>query len=454
MRVFSRTHINVSDSASGSSIPSEIKALPGINLTVDLNFDEQVDETVDIQQDLIKGLEQSAEQTGNDELFEQSTDGMNLQQVQDDTQGDIDEGKSDSEDPTTRGRGRSKSRKSINQKINLLKRGNKRMMNHLVILMISALFWNIRRVRSKGAIHRLKNLVQINNIQFVAIFEPFVDKQKIDGYRKFLGFHQCLANSNGKIWCFWRNNNHVELLSEDGFMEIVKETWDTNIDGNPMWVLQSKLKLLSRRLSLWSRERIGDVHENASKWENKLQTLEELDIQSIEIGNPNKEDQVFWDLTESGKYSNNSSWNLVRDKRPKQPLINKCASHDIAEAKAAWFGGKWCKQNGYTNIIVELDSLLITNMLKEKKASSFRLNRIIEATSSILDLASIKFEHCYREANQLADWLAKMAVNSQTSNIYLSAQQLPKAAKGLLIMDKRQVPSIRSKVDKEIFFVS
>ncbi|KAH0696221.1 hypothetical protein KY290_013579 [Solanum tuberosum] len=131
-----------------------------------------------------------------------------------------------------------------------------------------------------------------------------------------------------------------------------------------------------------------------------------------------------------------------------------CASHDIAEAKATWFGGKWCKQNGYTNIIVELDSLLITNMLKEKTASSFRLNRIMEATSSILDLASIKFEHCYREANQLADWLAKMAMNSQTSNIYLSAQQLPKAAKGLLIMDKRQVPSIRSKVDKEIFFVS
>ncbi|KAK4709986.1 hypothetical protein R3W88_004499 [Solanum pinnatisectum] len=102
------------------------------------------------------------------------------------------------------------------------------------------------------------------------------------------------------------------------------------------------------------------------------------------------------------------------------------ASHDIAEAKAAWFGGKWCKQNGYTNIIVELDSLLITNMLKEQN----------EATSSILDLASIKFEHCYREANQLADWLAKMAMNSQTRNIYLSAQQLPKAAKGLLIMDK------------------
>ena len=28
---------------------------------------------------------------------------------------------------------------------------------------------------------------------------------------------------------------------------------------------------------------------------------------------------------------------------------------------------------------------------------------LIEATSSILRLASIKFEHCYREANQLAD---------------------------------------------------
>ncbi|KAH0683322.1 hypothetical protein KY290_021912 [Solanum tuberosum] len=54
---------------------------------------------------------------------------------------------------------------------------------------------------------------------------------------------------------------------------------------------------------------------------------------------------------------------------------------------------------------------------------------LIEATSSILHLASIKFEHCYREANQLADGLTKMAMNSQTRNIYLSAQQLPQAAK-------------------------
>ncbi|WMV26459.1 hypothetical protein MTR67_019844 [Solanum verrucosum] len=51
-------------------------------------------------------------------------------------------------------------------------------------------------------------------------------------------------------------------------------------------------------------------------------------------------------------------------------IAGQCSSHNIAEAKATWFGSKWCKQNGYTNIIMELDSLLIINMLKKNKASS------------------------------------------------------------------------------------
>lgn len=46
-------------------------------------------------------------------------------------------------------------------------------------------------------------------------------------------------------------------------------------------------------------------------------------IREIEIGNPEKDDQIFWDLTETGKYSNKTAWNLVRTKRATNPLINK-----------------------------------------------------------------------------------------------------------------------------------
>ncbi|KAM3327342.1 hypothetical protein P3S67_002468 [Capsicum chacoense] len=78
--------------------------------------------------------------------------------------------------------------------------------------MISAIFWNIRTVRSEKAIHRLKQHTNINKVSFVAILDPSVDMSKIDGYRRFLGFQHCVANVNGKIWCFWNFLDHTEVV--------------------------------------------------------------------------------------------------------------------------------------------------------------------------------------------------------------------------------------------------
>lgn len=104
------------------------------------------------------------------------------------------------------------------------------------------------------------------------------------------------------------------------------------------------------------------------------------------------------------------------------------------------------------NIIIESNSMIITNMLKNKNGGSFRINRIIEETSEMLKQNTVKITHYYREANQLANWLAKFAMNSHDGSIYLSANELPNGAKGPYLLDKRQIPSIRSKVDKANFF--
>ncbi|XP_060202973.1 uncharacterized protein LOC132631415 [Lycium barbarum] len=304
--------------------------------------------------------------------------------------------------------------------------------------MISALFWNIRDVRTKKAIHRLKSLIKLNNSQFVAIFEPFIDKKKIKGYKKFLGFQNCLSNEIGQIWCFWSTNfqataisnkdqqitlhlkdgtgvgnegavyakctalerqelwddltdisnqvqsgwciggdfnvilepsekiggkihraykifdfaacmnrcglenagfvgsnytwcnnrrpgkriwkrldriiingnwlqrfnnvtvrhlsrtgsDHRPLLlkcydsnnnaikhfrfryfwvEQPGFMDLVGQDWQIEVKGNPMWILQQKLKRLGKRLSKWSREDIGDIFQKVEEWEATLQ---------------------------------------------------------------------------------------------------------------------------------------------------------------------------------------
>ncbi|XP_070049368.1 uncharacterized protein [Nicotiana tomentosiformis] len=103
----------------------------------------------------------------------------------------------------------------------LLQEGNKKVGTHHKLFMIKAIYWNIRGVRSKKAIHRLKHLIHINNAQFVAIFEPFISKEKIDGYRNFLGFQACISNINGQIWCFWKNHlNTTIIVNEDQHITI------------------------------------------------------------------------------------------------------------------------------------------------------------------------------------------------------------------------------------------
>ncbi|XP_075085213.1 uncharacterized protein LOC142168437 [Nicotiana tabacum] len=67
-------------------------------------------------------------------------------------------------------------------------------------------------------------------------------------------------------------------IDQPGFQDIVIEVWQTQILGDPMWRLQAKLKLLSRRLSQWSKEVVGSINDQVNCWEAKMQALEELGI--------------------------------------------------------------------------------------------------------------------------------------------------------------------------------
>ncbi|MCE3051850.1 hypothetical protein HAX54_050985 [Datura stramonium] len=77
-------------------------------------------------------------------------------------------------------------------------------------------------------------------------------------------------------------------------------------------------------------------------------------------------------------------------------LAAECTNHNIAEAKATWYGGNRRVQDGHTNLIVESDTMLIIDMLRDKKTGNFRLNRVIEDTSDLFKRANVKFTHCFR----------------------------------------------------------
>lgn len=82
------------------------------------------------------------------------------------------------------------------------------------------------------------------------------------------------------------------------------------------------------------------------------------------------------------------------------------------------------------------------------------LNFIIEEIQQRMKQANVKATHYFREANDVADHLVKLAMNSQKNSSFDSFQHLPARAKGPFYLDKGQMPSIRLKYDETNFFAS
>lgn len=67
-------------------------------------------------------------------------------------------------------------------------------------------------------------------------------------------------------------------------------------------------------------------------------------------------------------------------------------SNNMIEELAIEFRVKWCSQRGYTNFILELDSLIIANMLINK-ATNFKIEQILNKILSNIGEANIRVNH-------------------------------------------------------------
>ncbi|XP_070049508.1 uncharacterized protein [Nicotiana tomentosiformis] len=101
-------------------------------------------------------------------------------------------------------------------------------------------------------------------------------------------------------------------------------------------------------------------------------------------------------------------------------IPSKCSNNNMAKAQAAMFGIDWCVQNRFSDFTIELDAMLVMNMLKEGDTNNYRLKKIIKDTSHIMNQANISPVHCFREANEVADSLAKLATTNSEAKVYLS----------------------------------
>lgn len=178
--------------------------------------------------------------------------------------------------------------------------------------------------------------------------------------------------------------------------------------------------------------------------------------------------QVTWQMPETGIYKVNvdGSYNnraagiggIIRNSVGdlvgafSKPI--QSTSRNFAKAAAVRFAVKWCAENALDNYISEVDSMIINNILINKVTSNRKLKRIIQDIVALISNASVKFHHCYREANTVADYLAKMAATTGRETFFSSYQDPPQEVRGLIQLDKWKFPSMRRRYDKCNFFVS
>nr|XP_033509671.1 uncharacterized protein LOC117274475 [Nicotiana tomentosiformis] len=149
---------------------------------------------------------------------------------------------------------------------------------------------------------------------------------------------------------------------------------------------------------------------------------------------------TFWILRTTLKlafpsYNWDQSWHkicmggIVRDCRGNMIMTfavpKRCSSNNMVEAHAAKYGLEWCIQQGFGDIILEIDSLIIANILIKDTVEKCKLKAIIQQTKQMLCQANVEVRHCWREANQVADGLAKHANTIQETYFVTEARPHP-----------------------------
>jgi len=71
-------------------------------------------------------------------------------------------------------------------------------------------------------------------------------------------------------------------IDQPNFKDVVQEAWNEDVAGNSMRRLHLKIKNMSRKLSLWSREHIGNVFDKVREWKATM-----LDLETDYIENDN-----------------------------------------------------------------------------------------------------------------------------------------------------------------------
>lgn len=120
-----------------------------------------------------------------------------------------------------------------------------------------------------------------------------------------------------------------------------------------------------------------------------------------------------------------------------------------AEATALLYGVNWCINNGYEFILAESDSKLLVECVNDLSSTPWRIQKEVkELKESMIDTGFI-LKHCYRETNKVADKLASLSHVDPQCKLYEVFADLPSEVKGLMTIDKWNMPAFRTFERKE-----
>ncbi|KAG5611854.1 hypothetical protein H5410_023135 [Solanum commersonii] len=75
-------------------------------------------------------------------------------------------------------------------------------------------------------------------------------RSKIEGYKKFLGFHHCISNDIEQIWCFWNQNLHATVISNEDQQITLDMGDDFGVNGVHITSVYAKCSDIER-VDLW-----------------------------------------------------------------------------------------------------------------------------------------------------------------------------------------------------------
>lgn len=120
------------------------------------------------------------------------------------------------------------------------------------------------------------------------------------------------------------------------------------------------------------------------------------------------------------------------------------ATNVQAEILALEYGLTLCREKGFCDIRVDTDSMLLGQMLQGKIPHPWQHRQVLVNITALLDSTQGLIRLQFREANAVADALAKHASTSRTTSMF-DQFTLPRRIKGLARLNQLGFPYVRVK---------